>query len=81
MNYSFAVQRVTCCHRRRGQAVGCLVRRAPSRSRFGGFRTCAGAYRRLDNDGTLLAEQPMYFQLLFALDRVEVPALQHPEWS
>ncbi|MGA8172761.1 MAG: haloacid dehalogenase-like hydrolase, partial [Methylocystis sp.] len=23
-----------------------------------------------DNDGTLWAEQPMYFQLLFALDRV-----------
>ena len=24
-----------------------------------------------DNDGTLWAEQPMYFQFLFALDRVE----------
>jgi hypothetical protein len=24
-----------------------------------------------DNDGTLWAEQPMYFQLIFALDRVE----------
>ena len=24
-----------------------------------------------DNDGTLWAEQPMYFQLLFAMDRVE----------
>jgi phosphoserine phosphatase len=34
-----------------------------------------------DNDGTLWAEQPMYFQLLFALDRVNVLAPQHPEWK
>ena len=34
-----------------------------------------------DNDGTLWAEQPIYFQLLFALDRVKVLAPQHPEWS
>ena len=34
-----------------------------------------------DNDGTLWAEQPLYFQLLFALDRVKVLAPQHPEWS
>ena len=33
-----------------------------------------------DNDGTLWAEQPMYFQLLFALDRVKVLAPLHPEW-
>jgi hypothetical protein len=26
-----------------------------------------------DNDGTLWAEQPIYFQLAFALDRVKVP--------
>ena len=31
-----------------------------------------------DNDGTLWAEQPMYFQLLFALDRVKALAPQHP---
>lgn len=34
-----------------------------------------------DNDGTLWAEQPMYFQLLFALDRVKVLAPLHPEWA
>ena len=28
-----------------------------------------------DNDGTLWSEQPMYFQLAFALDRVAVGAL------
>jgi phosphoglycolate phosphatase-like HAD superfamily hydrolase len=34
-----------------------------------------------DNDGTLWAEQPLYFQVLFALDRVKVLAPQHPEWK
>ena len=33
-----------------------------------------------DNDGTLWCEQPLYFQLLFALDRVKALAPQHPEW-
>jgi len=34
-----------------------------------------------DNDGTLWAEQPMYFQFAFALDRVKALAPQHPEWK
>src|SRR6202142_4652157 len=34
-----------------------------------------------DNDGTLWAEQPMYFQLAFALDRVKALAPLHPEWK
>jgi phosphoserine phosphatase len=34
-----------------------------------------------DNDGTLWAEQPMYFQLAFAIDRVKAMAPQHPEWK
>jgi len=34
-----------------------------------------------DNDGTLWAEQPFYFQLGFALDRVKALAPQHPEWK
>ncbi len=33
-----------------------------------------------DNDGTLWSEQPAYFQLLFALDRVKALAPEHPEW-
>jgi len=33
-----------------------------------------------DNDGTLWAEQPMYFQLAFAIDRVRALAPRHPEW-
>jgi phosphoserine phosphatase len=34
-----------------------------------------------DNDGTLWAEQPYYFQLAFALDRIRAMAPQHPEWK
>ena len=34
-----------------------------------------------DNDGCLWAEQPMYFQLVFALDRVKALSSQHPEWK
>jgi len=34
-----------------------------------------------DNDGTLWPEQPMYFQLLFAIDRIKELAPQHPEWK
>jgi phosphoserine phosphatase len=34
-----------------------------------------------DNDGTLWSEKPIYFQLIFALDRVKALALQHPEWQ
>lgn len=34
-----------------------------------------------DNDGTLWAEQPIYFQFLFAMDRVKALAPQHPEWK
>jgi phosphoglycolate phosphatase-like HAD superfamily hydrolase len=34
-----------------------------------------------DNDGTLWAEQPCYFQLAFVLDRLKALAPQHPEWQ
>ena len=34
-----------------------------------------------DNDGTLWAEQPIYFQVQFALDRVKALVSQHPEWK
>src|SRR5436190_16470805 len=34
-----------------------------------------------DNDGTLWCEQPMYFQELFAFDRIKETAEQHPEWK
>jgi phosphoserine phosphatase len=34
-----------------------------------------------DNDGCLWSEQPMYFQLAFAIDRVKSLAHAHPEWK
>jgi hypothetical protein len=34
-----------------------------------------------DNDGTLWAEQPMYFQAFFIFDRIKALAPQHPEWA
>jgi phosphoglycolate phosphatase-like HAD superfamily hydrolase len=45
------------------------------------FTPVAERIATFDNDGTLWAEQPMYFQLLFALDRIKVLAPQHPEWK
>jgi len=33
-----------------------------------------------DNDGTLWSEQPYYFQLQFAIDRIKEMAPQYPEW-
>jgi phosphoglycolate phosphatase-like HAD superfamily hydrolase len=34
-----------------------------------------------DNDGTLWCEQPVYFQALFAFDRIKALAPQHPDWK
>jgi phosphoserine phosphatase len=34
-----------------------------------------------DNDGTLWAEQPLYFQVAFALDRIKALAPEHPAWK
>ena len=34
-----------------------------------------------DNDGTLWSEQPAYFQLFFAIDRIKELAPKHPEWK
>jgi hypothetical protein len=52
-------------------------------TRDGGPEFVAVAQRiaTFDNDGTLWAEQPIYFQFAFALDRVTALAPQHPEWK
>ena len=34
-----------------------------------------------DNDGTLWAEQPAYFQFFFAIDQIKNMAKDHPEWN
>jgi len=41
----------------------------------------SGRIAVFDNDGTLWAEQPMYFQALFIIDRVKALAPRHPEWK
>ena len=38
-------------------------------------------FATFDQDGTIWVEQPMYTQLVFALDRVVALAPQHPEWK
>ena len=45
------------------------------------FVTPAQRIATFDNDGTLWSEQPVYFQVAFALDRVKALAPQHPEWK
>lgn len=45
------------------------------------FVSAADRIAVFDNDGTLWAEKPAYFQLLFALDRVKTLAPQNPEWK
>jgi hypothetical protein len=46
-----------------------------------GYIPPADRLATFDNDGTLWAEQPLYFQFLFVLDRVKALAPQHPEWK
>src|SRR5512136_443550 len=45
-----------------------------------GFVPPAERIAVFDNDGTLWAEQPVYFQFMFMLDRVKALAPQHPDW-
>ena len=66
-----------------GPAKAAIVRFVDATARAGSPEFVAPAQRIavFDNDGTLWAEQPMYFQLLFVLDRVKALAPQHPEWQ
>lgn len=45
------------------------------------FIPVADRIATFDNDGTLWSEQPMYFQLAFAIDQIKAMAPQHPEWK
>ena len=47
----------------------------------GGLRAAGRAHRRLRQRRHAMGEQPIYFQFVFALDRVKVLAPQHPEWK
>ncbi len=46
-----------------------------------GYITKADRIATFDNDGNLWSEQPMYFQLFFAIDQVKQLAPHHPEWK
>lgn len=46
-----------------------------------GFVPVKDRIATFDNDGCLWSEQPMYFQLIFAMDRVKAMAPEHPEWQ
>jgi phosphoserine phosphatase len=45
------------------------------------FVPAADRIATFDNDGTLWSEQPLYFQVIFAVERVKALAPQHPEWK
>jgi phosphoserine phosphatase len=45
------------------------------------FIPIANRIGTFDNDGNLWSEQPAYFQLFFAIDRVKAMAADHPEWK
>lgn len=46
-----------------------------------GFIPVKDRIATFDNDGNLWSEQPAYFQLFFAIDRVKAMATEHPEWQ
>ncbi len=52
-----------------------------SNSKSENFIPIADRIATFDNDGNLWAEQPAYFQLFFAIDRVKAMAIDHLEWK
>ncbi|MGC3997506.1 MAG: HAD family hydrolase [Anaeromyxobacter sp.] len=66
-----------------GAAKTAIVRFVESVTREGStdFVPVAERIATFDNDGTLWAEQPIYVQLIFAMDRVKALAPRHPEWK
>ncbi len=66
-----------------GEAKKSIIQFVAKVTKEGGpdFVPPAGRIAVFDNDGTLWCEQPAYFQLLFAMDRVKALASQHPEWK
>ena len=46
-----------------------------------GFIPVEDRIATFDNDGNLWSEQPMYFQLFYAIDEIKRMAPEHPEWK
>lgn len=66
-----------------GQAKQNIVKFVSEITKQGGpnFVAVEDRIATFDNDGTLWAENPIYFQFLFAMDRIKTLAPQHPEWK
>ena len=64
-----------------GQAGDPRFRREGDQAGGADFVPAPERIAMFDNDGTLWSEQPIYFQFVFAFDRVKALAPQHPEWK
>jgi phosphoglycolate phosphatase-like HAD superfamily hydrolase len=66
-----------------GAAKQAIVKFVEDATRDGGtgFVPAAERIAVFDNDGTLWSEQPVYFQVAFAIDQVKLMAPKHPEWT
>jgi len=66
-----------------GDVKQAIVKFVQAVTESGGARYVAPEARiaTFDNDGRLWSEQPMYFQGVFAFDRVKALAPKHPEWK
>ena len=66
-----------------GAAKQAIVKFVGDATRDGGtgFVPAAERIAVFDNDGTLWSEQPVYFQVAFAIDQVKLMAPKHPEWT
>ena len=62
------------------QAISDFVKKV-TREGSAEFVPAAERIAVFDNDGTLWAEKPVPFQVIFAFDRVKEMAPQHPEWK
>lgn len=62
------------------KAIVAFVKEA-TRKEGEGFIPVDQRIATFDNDGTLWAEQPLYAQGFFMLDRIRALAAQHPEWQ
>jgi hypothetical protein len=65
--------------RRRNEEIHHQLRRARHHASGADFVPPAERIAVFDNDGTLWAEQPIYFQLAFAIDRAKAVA-SHVQW-
>ncbi|HEY2797367.1 MAG TPA: HAD family hydrolase [Thermoanaerobaculia bacterium] len=66
-----------------GAAKSAIVRFVADTTKAGapGFVPVEERIATFDNDGTLWAEQPLYFQFLFGIDRIKALAPKHPDWK